>query len=138
MLGRTIYALGGNPVAARRVGFRVLLIQLFVYGYMGLLAGVAGIVHALNVQTVAPNALVGRELGVFAAVVLGGATLSGGVGTLRGTVVGVALVAVVSNGLTLTRVPAVWNQVAIGLIILISVTVTACRSFAGRSGETAR
>lgn len=127
MLGRKVYALGGNPVAARRAGFNVLGIQIFVYGYMGLLAGIAGMVHTLDVPSVAPNALVGRELIVFAAVVLGGASLTGGVGTTRGTVLGVALVAILSNGLTLARVPPVWNKVAIGAVILISVTVGAIR-----------
>lgn len=127
-LGRKIYALGGNPVAANRAGFNVLAIQLFVYGYMGMLAGLAGMVHTLDVQTVAPNALVGKELGVFAAVVLGGASLTGGVGSTRGTVLGVALVAIMSNGLTLARIPSLWDQVAIGLVILVSVTVGALRT----------
>jgi len=127
-LGREIYALGGNPVAAKRAGFNILALQLFVYGYMGLLAGLAGMVHTLDVQTVAPNALVGKELGVFAAVVLGGASLTGGIGSTRGTVLGVALVAIMSNGLTLARVPSRWDQVAIGLVILISVTVGALQA----------
>jgi len=125
LLGRRVYALGGNPVAARRAGFNVPAIQLFVYGYMGMLAGVAGLVHTLDVQTVAPNALVGKEFEVFAAVVLGGASLSGGVGTVRGTVLGVTLIAILSNGLTLARVPAVWYQPIMGLIILTSVSVAA-------------
>mgnify|MGYP005840603913 CR=1 FL=1 len=128
MLGRSIYAMGGNAVAARRVGFNVARIRTFVYGYMGLLAGLAGLVHALDVQTVAPNALVGKELGVFAAVVLGGSSLTGGVGTVRGTVLGVAFLAVLSNGLTLARVPSAWYQVAIGMVLLVSVTVGAYQS----------
>ena len=125
MLGRSIYATGGNPVAAQRAGLDVVKIRLFVYGYMGLLAGIAGLVHTLDVQTVAPNALVGKELGVFAAVVLGGSRLTGGVGTVRGTVLGVALLAILSNGLTLARVPAAWYQVVIGLVVLVSVTLGA-------------
>lgn len=127
-LGRKICALGGNATAAARAGFGILKIQIVVYGYMGLLAGVAGMVHTLDVQTVAPNALVGKELSVVAAVVLGGASLSGGAGTVRGTVLGVALVAIMSNGLTLMRVPSVWNEAVIGLVILISVTLNARRA----------
>ena len=135
MLGRRIYALGGSAVAAERAGFSILRLQLFVYGYMGLLAGIAGMAHTLDVQTVAPNALVGKELGVFAAVVLGGASLTGGVGTIRGTVLGVALIAIMSNGLTLMRVPSVWYQVAIGAIILVSVTINAYRVKAPRGAR---
>jgi ribose/xylose/arabinose/galactoside ABC-type transport system permease subunit len=135
MLGRKIYALGGNPVAAARAGVDVLLVQMFVYGYMGFLAGIAGIVHTLDVQAVAPNALVGKELGVFAAVVLGGASLTGGVGTAKGTVLGVALIAIMSNGLTLARVPADWDQTAIGLVILVSVTLAAYRERKAEKGR---
>jgi simple sugar transport system permease protein len=124
-LGRGIYAMGGSPSAARRVGFNIFWLQMFVYSFMGLLAGVAGVVQALLVQTVAPNSIVGKELQVLAAVVLGGASLAGGVGTLFGTILGVALVAVMSNGLTLMRVSSLWYNVFIGLIIILSVTFSA-------------
>jgi len=122
-LGRGVYAMGGNAEAARRVGFGMLRLRLAVYGAMGFLAGIAAVVHVLETQVVAPNALVGRELGVIAAVVLGGATLTGGRGTLTGTFLGVLLIAVVGNGLTLGRIPAVWHEVALGTIILVSVSL---------------
>jgi simple sugar transport system permease protein len=124
-MGRQIYAMGGNPEAAKRMGFNLLRLHLFVYCYMGLLAGTAGLVQAQLVQTVAPNSIVGRELEVVAAVVLGGASLAGGAGTLLGTVLGVALIAIMSNGLTLMGVSSYWHQVVIGLIILASVSITA-------------
>jgi simple sugar transport system permease protein len=124
-MGRQIYAMGGNPEAAKRMGFNLLRLHLFVYCYMGLLAGTAGLVQAQLVQTVAPNSIVGRELEVVAAVVLGGASLAGGAGTLLGTVLGVALIAIMSNGLTLMGISSYWHQVVIGLIILASVSVTA-------------
>jgi simple sugar transport system permease protein len=136
-LGRGIYAMGGSPSAARRVGFNILWLQMFVYSFMGLLAGVAGVVQALLVQTVAPNSIVGKELQVLAAVVLGGASLAGGVGTLFGTVLGVALIAVMSNGLTLMRVSSLWYNVFIGLIIILSVTFSAYQR-AVRSRRTER
>ncbi|NTU79880.1 MAG: ABC transporter permease [Chloroflexales bacterium] len=127
LVGRGIYALGGSPTSARRAGFNLLALHLFVYGLMGGLAGLAGLIQALLVQTVAPNALVGKELDVLAAVVLGGASLSGGSGTLTGTLLGVALVAVLSNGLTMMRVPSSWYGVCIGLVIIASVSLSAYR-----------
>jgi simple sugar transport system permease protein len=127
-LGRGIYAMGGSPASAQRIGFNTLFLTLFVYGFMGLMAGIAGIVQLLLVQTVQPNAMVGKELDVIAAVVLGGASLSGGTGTLTGTILGVTLIAILGNGLTIMRVPAVWYNVFIGLVILISVASSAQRS----------
>jgi simple sugar transport system permease protein len=126
-LGRGIYAMGGSPASAHRIGFNMLFLTLFVYGFMGLMAGIGGMVQFLLVQTVQPNAMVGKELDVIAAVVLGGASLSGGVGTLTGTLLGVTLIAILSNGLTIMRVPAVWYNVFIGLVILISVAASAQR-----------
>lgn len=127
VLGRGIYAMGGNPASASRVGFNIFRLQMFVYGFMGLLAGVAGVIEVLLAQRMAPNSMVGKELDVIAAVVLGGASLTGGVGTLSGTLLGVVLLAVMSNGLTLMRVPSFWYNVFIGLIIIVSVSASAYR-----------
>ncbi len=120
-LGRSVYAVGGDVTSAARVGINVMFTQVFVYGFMGLMAAFAGIVQALLVQTVAPNSIVGKELNVIAAVVLGGASLSGGRGTILGTFLGVMLLAIVQNGMTLMRVSAVWYDVMVGLVIIISV-----------------
>jgi simple sugar transport system permease protein len=125
IIGRGIYALGGNPDSAQRVGFSILRYQLFVYSFMGWLAGVSGVVLTLLVQSVAPNSIVGKELDVLAAVVLGGASLMGGVGTLGGTLLGVILIATMNNGMTLMRIPAYWYDFFIGLIIVISVSASA-------------
>ena len=127
-LGRSVYALGGSERSARRAGFNLLGIRLFVYGYMGLLAGVAGIVQALLISTVDPSSIVGKELEVLAAVVIGGASLAGGRGSVLGTLLGVLLIAVLGNGLTIMRVPSRWYNVAIGLTIILSVTVSALRA----------
>lgn len=125
IVGRGIYALGGNAVSAERVGFNILRLQLFVYGFMGWMAGIAGVVLTLLVQSVAPNSIVGKELDVLAAVILGGTSLMGGVGTLSGTILGVILIATMNNGMTLMRIPAFWYDVFIGLIIIISVSASA-------------
>ncbi|MGC9311651.1 MAG: ABC transporter permease [Sediminispirochaetaceae bacterium] len=122
MMGRGIYAIGGDINSAERVGFPVRKLQVFVYAFMGLMAGIAGVIQALLVQTVAPNSIVGKELDVIAAVVLGGASLAGGVGSVGGTLLGVFLLAIVKNGMTLVKIPAVWYDVFIGIVILVSVS----------------
>jgi simple sugar transport system permease protein len=124
-IGRQVYAMGGNPDAARRLGFNVRKLNLFAFGYLGATAGVAAVIHAQLQQQVAPNVLVGRELDVLAAVVLGGASLLGGVGTVGGTILGIALLAVLQNGLLLIGVSSYWLSVYTGLVILVSVCVTA-------------
>ncbi len=125
VLGRSIYALGGSVASAQRAGFNILFIRFFVFSFMGMVAGFASVIQALLVQTVAPNSLVGKELDVLAAVILGGASLTGGRGTILGTLLGVALIGVMSNGLTLMHVPSYWYKVVIGLVILASVGISA-------------
>ncbi len=120
VLGRGIYAMGGNILSAQRAGFNLFGLSMFVYGWMGLMAGVGSVIQALLVQTVAPNSLVGKEMDVIAAVVLGGASLAGGSGSVFGMVLGVVLISILSNGMTIMRVPAVWYEVVIGLVIIIS------------------
>lgn len=124
-LGRQIYAMGGNRDAASRLGLNLLKLHLYVYGYMGILAGVAAVVQAQITQSVAPNSLFGYELTVLAAVVLGGTSMSGGRGTLIGTLLGVILLAFLQNGLTLLGVSSYWHTVFSGAIILISISATA-------------
>ena len=124
-IGRQIYGLGGNPEAAKRMGCNLLGLQCFVYGYSGFTAGIAGLVQAHRVEEVVPNALIGRELEVLAAVVLGGASLLGGIGTVSGTIMGILLLAVLQNGLTLLGVSSYSFGFVTGLIILISVSATA-------------
>jgi simple sugar transport system permease protein len=122
LLGRSIYALGGNPAAAERVGFKVLHTRLFVYSFIGLLAGFGSIVHTALVQSAIPNSIVGHELDVLAAVVLGGANIFGGSGSLIGTFMGVGLLAMLGNGLTLMGISSYWNDVVVGCVLLVGVT----------------
>lgn len=124
-IGRKIYALGGNQDATSRMGFNILFLNLLAYGYMGFMAGIAGIVQSYTVQSVAPDSLLGYELTVLAAVVLGGASLSGGRGTLFGTVMGVMLLAIIQNGLNLMNVSSYWQTIITGIIIILSISATA-------------
>jgi len=124
-IGRQIYAMGGNKEAAQRLGFHVFRINILVFGYLGLVAGFASLVQAQLAQSVTPTVLVGKELDVLAAVVLGGASLTGGTGTVFGAILGVALLAILQNGLVLIGVSSYWNQWFVGLTILCAVSITA-------------
>ncbi|NBR12813.1 MAG: ABC transporter permease, partial [Alphaproteobacteria bacterium] len=134
-IGRQIYALGGNREAAQRLGFNVFRLNILVYCYMGLTAGVASLIQAQLAQSVAPTVLVGKELDVLAAVVLGGASLMGGVGTVLGTVLGLALLAIMQNGLILIGVSSYWSQFFVGFVILLSVSATALSARRKRKGN---
>jgi simple sugar transport system permease protein len=124
-IGRQIYALGGNPESAKRLGVRVLAVQVFVYGYLGVLAGLAGFIQAHRVGQAVPTAMAGTELNVLAVAILGGASLVGGLGTMPGVVLGVLLLAILQNGLNLMHVSSYFFQVVIGVVILASITGTA-------------
>ncbi len=135
MLGRQIFAIGGSVESARRIGINVAGVQMFVYVYVGILAGLAGVIHASMARVANPFDLVGLELSVIAAVVLGGARLMGGYGTLTGTVLGVALIVLVRNSLIVLGIPSTWQSVAIGVLILIGTGLPAwqAKRFAARS-----
>lgn len=134
-LGRRLYALGGNLEASKRGGLHIFGLRIFAYGFLGFTAGAAGLVQALNTQTVAPNALVGREFDVVAAVVLGGANIFGGSGSVGGTILGVLLITIITNALTVLKVPPYWHQVVIGMVLLASITVTSVRTLIAQKKE---
>lgn len=127
MLGRGVYALGGAAEAAERAGFNVTRIQYFIYAFVGLLSGIAGMTFGSLARQANPQDIVGMELNVIAAVVLGGASLTGGRGTVIGTLLGVILVVIANNSLILIGVPSVWQRVVIGVIILIGTGLPALR-----------
>jgi simple sugar transport system permease protein len=127
-LGRGIYALGGAPEAARRAGLPIARLRLFVYGFMGAIAGLVGIFHASQMRVANPFDITGVELTVIAAVVLGGASLAGGKGTVIGTVLGVLILVLIENSLVLVGLPSEWHKVVLGSIMLVSVGLPALRS----------
>ncbi len=125
MLGRSIYAIGGSLESARRIGIDVRRVQFFVYVYVGALAGLAGGIHGAMGRMADPFSLVGLELSVIAAVVLGGARLTGGHGTILGTLLGVALIVLVQNSLIVLGIPSSWQTATIGLLILLGTGLPA-------------
>lgn len=122
LVGRSVYAVGGNPVSAVRIGISLERTLMFVYLYMGFVTGVAGVVHASIIQQIDPNAASGLELQVIAAVVVGGANITGGTGSILGTLLGVVFLATINNGLILARIPTFWQKIAVGLIIVLAVS----------------
>ncbi|MGP8434914.1 ABC transporter permease [Paraburkholderia fungorum] len=125
MMGRGVYAMGGSLAIAERLGYNLRAIHLFVFGYTGMLAGIAGILHVSNNRLANPFDLVGSELDVIAAVILGGARITGGTGTVAGTLLGVVLVTLINSVLILVGVPSTWQKVIIGAFILIAGTLFA-------------
>lgn len=129
--GRAMFAIGGNEEAARLSGIRVTRQKLVIYALSGGFAAIAGIVLASRLSSAQPQAAVGYELDAIAAVVIGGASLSGGVGKASGTLIGALILAVLRNGLNLLEVSAFWQQVVIGVVIALAVLLDTARRRAG-------
>lgn len=120
LMGRAIFATGGSLVIAERLGYNVRAVHFFIFSYTGALAGVAGLIHACANRLANPFDIVGMEIDVIAAVVLGGARITGGTGTVTGTLLGVFLVVVINNVLIMTGVPSTWQRVVVGAFILVA------------------
>lgn len=120
-LGRYMYAVGGNPQAAKFSGINIKKIKFFAYTFSGFMAAVAGIVLSSRMFSGQPTAGDGAELDAIAAVVLGGTSMTGGYGRIGGTVIGALIIGVLSNGLNLVGVSSFWQYIVKGLVILIAV-----------------
>ncbi len=128
VFGRRIFALGSNPMAAKRCGVNIFAVQMFVYAYAGFLAGIMGIIYAADLRWVNPITMVGDELIVIAAVLIGGAKLSGGSGSIAGTLLGMALIVILRSTLVYIGISSSWNDFFIGAVILLAVSVSAWRT----------
>ena len=126
--GRMIYATGGNPEAARFAGINVNLIRVSVYGICAGLAGLAAVMDAARLTSASPNAGLGIELTAGAAVLLGGTSFTGGRGSLLGTLLGVAFLGVLSNGLTLSGVSPFWSGIVSGTVLIAAIFVDRLRN----------
>jgi ribose transport system permease protein len=121
--GRRVYAVGGNERAALLSGVNVDGIKLAVYALAGAFAGVAGLLVTARLDSAQPNAGIGYELDSIAAVVIGGVSLSGGRGSVLGTVIGCLIIGVLNNGLFLLDVSPFWQQVVKGCVIILAVAM---------------
>ncbi|MBD1911434.1 MULTISPECIES: ribose ABC transporter permease [unclassified Leptolyngbya] len=128
VLGTYIYAVGGNARAARLTGIKVSWVLLFVYGMSGLLSGLAGVMSASRLYSATGMLGQGYELDAIAAVILGGTSFSGGIGTIWGTLLGALIIALLNNGLTLLNVSFFWQLVVKGLVIIIAVAIDRLRT----------
>lgn len=127
VLGVQIYAVGGNERAARLTGIKVNRVLLFVYGVSGLLSGLAGVMSASRLYSATGMLGQGYELDAIAAVILGGTSFTGGIGTIVGTLFGALIIAVLNNGLTLLNMSFFWQLVVKGLVIIAAVIVDRLR-----------
>lgn len=119
--GRHIYATGGNEQAARISGIRVRWLKISVYTIAGLFAGMAGIILSSRIMSGSPVIGTGYELDAIAAVVIGGSSLKGGIGSVGGTLIGALIIGTISNGLDLLGVSSYWQQIVKGAIIVFAV-----------------
>lgn len=128
MLGRGIYALGGSRESAERAGFNIRKIEFTIYGFVGLLSGIAGVTFGSLMRQANPFSIVGTELDVIAAVVLGGASITGGRGSVIGALLGVLLITVMNNSLILLGIPSDWQKAVVGIILIIGTGLPAIQN----------
>lgn len=126
--GRHIYAVGGNAQAARFSGINVSKVKFLVHTFIGVMAGIAGVVIASRLYSGQPTAGDGAEMDAIAAVVVGGTSMSGGSGRLGGTLIGVLIIGVLNNGLNLMGVDSNWQYIVKGFVILLAVYVDFIRN----------
>jgi ribose transport system permease protein len=128
VLGVHVYAVGGNPQAARLTGIPVPFVLIFVYGVSGLLSGLGGVMSASRLYSAQGQLGIGYDLDAIAAVILGGTSFSGGIGTVFGTLIGALIIAVLNNGLTLMNVSFYWQLVIKGAVIVLAVMLDKLRT----------
>jgi len=121
--GRHVYALGGNQDAAVFSGIKINRVIVIVYGMIGLLSAVSGVVLCSRMYSGQPTIGIGFELDAIAAVVLGGTSMSGGIGFLGGTLLGALVIGVLNNGLNLLDINSFWQLIVKGVVILLAVYI---------------
>lgn len=133
ILGRHLYAVGGNIEASRRFGIKIDRVRFIAYAGSALMAGLVAILIAARLVQGNPTVGTLYELYAIASVVIGGASLLGGEGSVIGSIIGAAIISVLWNVLVLTRVPAYWHDVAVAIIIVFAVTIDVLRRLRRRT-----
>ena len=128
MAGRSLYAVGGDEVSAQRAGINVGKVRFLVFVVNGGIAAIAGLCYAMMSYFYLPNEYAGAEMLVIAAVILGGTRMTGGIGTLRGCLLGTLLLTMVANSLILLGISVYWEKVFIGAIIIIGTAISAMQA----------
>lgn len=132
MVGRGVYAIGGDEVSAERAGFNVNGIRFGIFVANGMIAAISGLSYAVMSMRYLPTEYAGGEMVVIAAIILGGTRMTGGVGTLRGCLLGTLLLTMVTNSLILVGISVYWQKVFIGAIIIIGTAIPAIQHFIGK------
>ena len=128
MFGRALYAIGGNEVSAERAGYNVKRVKFILYTVVGATSGFIGMIRVCMARQAIPKAMIGKEMTIIPAVILGGASIFGGEGSVFGTVCAVGIITIVSNSMLLIGIDTYWQDFFNGLIILIGVTVSAIQA----------
>ena len=128
MFGRALYAIGGNEVSAERAGYNVKRTKFLLYSIVGAVSGFIGMVRVCMASQSIPKAMVNKEFTIIPAVILGGASIYGGEGTVFGTVCAIAIITLVSNSMLLLGIDTYWKEFFNGLVILVGVTVSALQA----------
>ena len=131
MVGRGVFAVGGDEISAQRAGFNVDGIRFGLFVINGMLAAVGGLTYAVNSMRYLPTEYAGAEMNVIAAIILGGTRMNGGVGSLMGCVLGTLLLTMVTNSLILLGVNVYWQKAFIGAIIIIGTAISVMQSHGG-------
>ncbi|MEI6895995.1 MAG: ABC transporter permease [Psychromonas sp.] len=127
IIGRYIYAVGSSEDAAHLSGIKVDKVKMFVYSFCGLLTGIAGVILTSRLNSGQPTVGVGYELEAIAAVIIGGTSLMGGIGTIGGTIIGAFIMGILKNGLNLMGVSQFWQMVAMGIVVVVAVYLDTLR-----------
>ncbi len=136
MFGRGIYAIGGDESAASRAGFKVRRIKFWLYVLVGVIAALAGLIRTSMMGQMHPTNLLGMEMMVIAAVVLGGTAITGGTGSLTGVMLGTLLITIVQNSMILMGIPTFWQGFSLGVLIIVGTGISAVQ--VARSGNRLR